>query len=68
MDLHTGAPFWLIRNGFGTRYPALRSAESCDVVVLGGGITGALCADRLTRERLDVVVLDQREPGLGSTR
>ncbi|MDP1861880.1 MAG: FAD-dependent oxidoreductase [Gemmatimonadaceae bacterium] len=67
MDLHTGAPFWLIRNGFGTRYPALRSAESCDVVVVGGGITGALCADRLTREGLDVVVLDQREPGLGST-
>ena len=67
MDLHTGAPFWLIRNGFGTRYPALGSAESCDVVVVGGGITGALCADRLTREGLDVVVLDQREPGLGST-
>ncbi len=36
MDLHTGAPFWLIRNGFGTRHTALTLAESCDVVVWSG--------------------------------
>lgn len=67
MDLHVGAPFWLLRNGLGTRHPALSTPERCDVVVLGAGITGALCAERLTRDGLDVVVIDSREPGMGST-
>lgn len=67
MDLHVGAPFWLLRNGLDARHPVLSAPEHCDVVILGAGITGALCAERLTREGLDVVMLDSREPGLGST-
>jgi glycine/D-amino acid oxidase-like deaminating enzyme len=67
MELHAGAPFWLVRNGMGTLYPPLDSDQSCDVIVIGAGITGALVADALTEEGVDVVVLDRREPGVGST-
>jgi glycine/D-amino acid oxidase-like deaminating enzyme len=39
----------------------------CDVLVIGAGITGALVAERLTREGRDVVIVDRECPGLGST-
>jgi len=40
---------------------------SCDVAILGGGITGALAAYHLTREGLHTVMLDRRPVGGGST-
>jgi hypothetical protein len=50
MDLRSGHAFWPIKNGLLASYPALNDGETCDVVVLGGGITGALVADRLVSE------------------
>jgi glycine/D-amino acid oxidase-like deaminating enzyme len=67
MELHAGAPFWLVRNGMGALYPSLDADESCDVIVIGAGITGALVADAFTESGVDVVVIDRREPGIGST-
>jgi glycine/D-amino acid oxidase-like deaminating enzyme len=67
MDLTSGYPFWAVRNGLLQAYPALDTDLACDVVVLGGGVTGALIADRLVDAGLDVVVLDKREIGWGST-
>ncbi len=43
------------------------SADTCDVAVVGGGVSGALCALALTRAGFDVVVIDRRAPGSGST-
>ena len=40
---------------------------SCDVVIIGAGVTGALVADALSAEGLAVVVLDRRAPACGST-
>ena len=40
---------------------------SCDVVVIGGGITGALVAYHLAEAGVDVVVVDKRDMGTGST-
>lgn len=40
---------------------------TCDVAVIGAGITGALVADALTKAGLSVVVLDRRAPACGST-
>ncbi len=67
MNLHSGAAFWLVRNGLRASRPVLTSPESCDVTVVGAGITGALVADALTTAGFDVVILDRRESGLGST-
>jgi glycine/D-amino acid oxidase-like deaminating enzyme len=37
------------------------------VLIVGGGITGSLVAERLTRRELDVVIIDRELPGRGST-
>jgi glycine/D-amino acid oxidase-like deaminating enzyme len=39
----------------------------CDALIVGGGITGSLIAERLTRQGLDVIVIDRELPGRGST-
>lgn len=39
----------------------------CDALIVGGGITGSLIAERLTRQGLDVVIVDRELPGRGST-
>lgn len=69
MRLHSGAPFWLLRDGLAAPHEtsALAADEQCEVLVVGAGITGALVADALTREGRDVVLIDKREPGVGST-
>jgi glycine/D-amino acid oxidase-like deaminating enzyme len=41
--------------------------ETCDVAIIGAGVTGALVADALVAAGRDVVVLDRGQPGLGST-
>ncbi|HET9523369.1 MAG TPA: FAD-dependent oxidoreductase [Terrimicrobiaceae bacterium] len=67
MDLVSPQPFWPLRNGLLSVYPPLRRDLACDVVVLGGGISGAFVAEALAREGLHVVVVDKREIGGGST-
>jgi glycine/D-amino acid oxidase-like deaminating enzyme len=37
------------------------------VLIVGAGITGALVAERLTRQGLDIVIVDRERPGRGST-
>jgi len=48
-------------------FPRLDADLSCDVAVVGAGITGALIADELAGHGHDVVVLDQRDVCWGST-
>lgn len=67
MDLRSSQPFWPLRDGLLHAYPALDGNTTCDVVVLGGGITGALVAWHLVDAGFDVIVLDKREIGWGST-
>ena len=52
-----------------TRIPTRRLGRdfSCDVVVIGAGISGALIAERLTDDGLDIVMIDRRGPLAGST-
>jgi len=40
---------------------------ACDALIVGGGITGSLIAERLTRQNLNVVIIDRELPGRGST-
>ena len=67
MDLRSGCTFWPELTPDGPRYGPLGRDASCDVAVLGAGITGALAAYYLTREGLHVVMLDRRPVGCGST-
>src|SRR4029453_4779069 len=67
MDLKSGTPFWLIKDGLLAPYPSLKHNIRCDVVVVGGGISGALAAHHLTEPGVDTVVLEKRDIGYGST-
>lgn len=48
-------------------YPALDGDCQADVLIVGGGITGALVARRLTAEGRHVVVLERRRIATGTT-
>ena len=67
MDLKSGYPYWIVKNGLLGNYPTLRENIDCDVLVIGAGITGALIGWHLRHDGLDVCVLDRREAGWGST-
>lgn len=67
MDLRSGHAFWLIRNGILNAFPPLEKNLRCDVVVVGGGITGALVGYHLAEAGIGAVVLDRRDIGWGST-
>lgn len=67
MDLKSGYPFWAVKNGLMRAFPPLQNDVKCDVAVVGAGITGALIADELAAHGHDVVVVDQRDAGWGST-
>ena len=67
MDLKSGYPFWAVKNGLMRSFPPLAGDARCDVAVVGGGITGALIADELTRHGHHVIVVEPRDIGWGST-
>lgn len=67
MDLKSGHPWWAVQNGLPHAFPPLESDLRCDVAVIGAGITGALIADELAAHGHDVVVIDRRDAGGGST-
>lgn len=67
MDLKSGYPYWAVKNGLMQAFPPLRSDLRCDVAVIGGGITGALIADELASHGHEVVLVEQRDIGWGST-
>lgn len=67
MDLKSNEPFWLIKNGLVNSYPSLKNDDSCDVLLIGGGITGALIAHQMVKEGCNTIVIDRREIANGST-
>jgi len=67
MKLSSGLPYSLIRNGLLYTYPKLEKDIHADVLVLGGGISGALTAHYLIQDGIDCVLIDARSIGLGST-
>lgn len=67
MNLTTGYPYWLINSGLPYKYPKLEQSIKTDVVIIGGGISGALCAYYLVQAGVKCTVVDARTIGLGST-
>lgn len=67
-DLRTGRSVWEGRRAEKVRHAVLRRDLATDVLVIGGGITGAMIADALAQDGHDVVVVDRRDdPVQGST-
>lgn len=67
MDLKSNEPFWLIKNGLINSYSSLQSDESCEVLIVGGGITGSLIAHQMKEDGFDTILIDKREVCNGST-
>jgi glycine/D-amino acid oxidase-like deaminating enzyme len=67
MDLKSGYPFWTVKNGLPAAFPPLLDDQTCEVLIVGAGITGALTASALADAGLDVIVIDKRDVGWGST-
>jgi glycine/D-amino acid oxidase-like deaminating enzyme len=67
MRLRTFESFWLLKNGILGSYPSLRENLTAEIVVVGGGITGALVSHSLVEKGYDVLLLDKRDIGQGST-
>ncbi len=67
MDLKSNEPFWLIKNGLLSSYPSLWQNTECEVLIIGGGITGSLIAHQCVGEGYDTVLIDKREVCNGSS-
>lgn len=67
MDLKSNEPFWLLKNGLIATYPSLKSDQKCDVVIIGGGITGSLIAHQMMKDGHETILIDKRELCNGST-
>jgi len=65
-DLRGGRSPWLATGGHAVGRELTENMK-CEALVVGGGITGSLVAERLTRQGLDVVLVDRELPGRGST-
>ncbi len=67
MDLKSNEPFWLVKNGLRASYPSLHSNAECDILVVGGGITGSLIAHQCIRDGYKTMLIDKREICNGSS-
>jgi glycine/D-amino acid oxidase-like deaminating enzyme len=65
-DLRGGRPPWYVKTERAIRLEVGENIK-CDALIVGGGVTGSLIAERLTRQGLDVVIVDRELPGRGST-
>jgi glycine/D-amino acid oxidase-like deaminating enzyme len=67
MDLNSGHPYWQLKDGIPSGYPHLKENTHTTVLIIGGGITGALCAWHLIKRGIDCIVIDKSLIGAGST-
>ena len=67
MRLRTFESFWLLKNGLLYTYPTLQKNIKTEILLIGGGITGALISDALMDAGYKVTLIDCRDIGQGST-
>lgn len=67
MDLHSGLPFWIVKNEFFNLYNPLRENYKIDVAIIGSGITGSLVAHELCKAGIQCAIIDKRTIGTGSS-
>ena len=67
MKLHSSQTFWPLKNAMSQGYPSLQNSISTDILIIGGGLTGALIAYKLLLEGKKVILVDKRDVCNGST-
>lgn len=67
MDLLSSTPYWRLQNGLIKCYPTLLRDHYCEVVIVGGGISGAILAYFMIESGFDTILIDGRDIGAGST-
>lgn len=65
--LDDSKPVWAAVNDVPRQYPWLSEEIECSACIIGGGLTGALCALRLAEEGEDVVLITSGQVGYSST-
>jgi glycine/D-amino acid oxidase-like deaminating enzyme len=66
-QLHTGSLYWPTTISHVPKYPALQGHAITEVAIIGGGITGALCAAVLARAGISTILVEGRRVASGST-
>ncbi len=66
-SLRHGRPLWLDQSGPKRKYPRHRGSLDTDVVIIGGGITGAICAYLFSQAGVRVALVESKLIGRGST-
>lgn len=67
VNLKSGSLYWLTTLPDPPRYPKLDRDLSCDVLIVGAGESGSNCAYQIAGKGLDVVVVEGRRVGMGSS-
>ena len=67
MELTSGNIFWKEKDEIKNTYPYLTHDTTCDVLIVGGGINGAITAYFLAKEGANVIVCEKNIIGYGTT-
>ncbi|TDL31785.1 FAD-binding oxidoreductase [Jeotgalibacillus sp. S-D1] len=68
MRLHSGSLYWPeTKTDEKKTYPALEETITCDVLIIGGGMAGALCAEEFSHTSLKTVLVEKNSIGSGSS-
>ncbi|MCD9575048.1 NAD(P)/FAD-dependent oxidoreductase [Flavobacterium soyae] len=67
MKLRSTETFWPLKNAMNTSYPSIDSDIKTEILIIGGGITGALIAYKLITQGKKIVLTDRRDVCNGST-
>lgn len=67
MKVISTEPYWRLKNGLLGTHSSMRENQICDVLVVGGGISGALIAHSLIQAGIDTVLIDDYDIAAAST-
>lgn len=67
MDLHSGLPYWIVKNPLYDYFNPLEKNDTVDVAIIGSGITGTLVAHELCNAGIECCIIDKRTPSTGSS-
>ncbi|TDW48074.1 glycine/D-amino acid oxidase-like deaminating enzyme [Flavobacterium sp. 270] len=67
MKLRSTETFWPLQSAMKISYPSIDSNINTEILIVGGGITGALIAYKLINEGKKIVLVDRRDVCNGST-